>query len=476
MASVDVDWAGAADAQEKALKQMDRMSVGAGGLRQPRAALASGEVVVNEKITVAEISLLQKVIRKSLVENKNDLEIQRKNPNCPLYSVKSFEALNLQANLLKGVYAMGFNAPSKIQETALPTLLADPPQNMIAQSQSGTGKTAAFVLAMLSRVNTDMKHPQVLCLSPTYELALQIGEVASKMSQFCPDLTIRYAVRGEEVARGSKITDNIIIGTPGKVLDWSIKFKFFDLKKITVFVLDEADVMIATQGHQDQSIRIHKNLSSLCQMLLFSATYDQAVMDFAENIVSNPVTIKLRREEESLDNIKQFYVNCDTPEAKYRSIANIYGVITIGQAMIFCHTRKTASWLVEKMTADGHAVALLSGELTVEDRIQVLDRFRDGLEKILITTNVLSRGIDVEQVTIVVNFDLPVDVNGKADCETYLHRIGRTGRFGKHGLAINLVDGHKSMLVLKDIERHFDKDITKLDAEDVDEIEKLTQD
>jgi len=340
----------------------------------------------------------------------------------------------------------------------------------------GTGKTAAFVLAMLSRVNTDLKHPQVLCLSPTYELALQIGEVAGKMSRFCPDLTIRYAVRGEEVARGSKITDNIIIGTPGKVLDWSLKFRFFDLSKITVFVLDEADVMIATQGHQDQSIRIHKNLGPYCQMLLFSATYDQAVMDFAENIVSNPVTIKLRREEESLDNIKQVWVDCPTPEAKYRSIANIYGVITIGQAMIFCHTRKTVNWLVEKMTAEGHAVALLSGELTVEERLIVLDRFRDGLEKILITTNVLSRGIDIEQVTIVVNFDLPVDVNGKADCETYLHRIGRTGRFGKHGLAINLVDGPKSMVVLKEIERHFGKDIAKLDAEDVDEIEKLNQD
>ena len=118
-----------------------------------------------------------------------------------------------------------------------------------------------------------------------------------------------------------------------------------------------------------------------------------------------------------MDNIKQYYVNCDTPEAKYRSIANIYGVITIGQAIIFCHTRKTASWLVEKMTGEGHAVALLSGELSIDQRVQVLDRFRDGLEKILITTNVLSRGIDIEQVTIVVNFDLPVDVNGEADCK-----------------------------------------------------------
>lgn len=172
---------------------------------------------------------------------------------------------------------------------------------------------------MLSRVDTSKSYPQVLCLSPTYELALQTGEVASRMSQFAPELTIRYAVRGEEIPRNSKISDHIIIGTPGKVLDWSLKFKFFDLKKIKVpiplifycllfpkknihltscllksknfqvFVLDEADVMIATQGHQDQSIRIQKNLSSECQMMLFSATYDQDVMNFAENVIANPV-------------------------------------------------------------------------------------------------------------------------------------------------------------------------------------------
>merc|ERR1712066_54915 len=187
-----------------------------------------------------------------------------------------------------------------------------------------------------------------------------------KMSQFAPEITLRYAVKGEEIPRGSKINDHIVIGTPGKVLDWALKFRFFDIKKIRVFVLDEADVMIATQGHQDQSIRIHKQLSPECQMMLFSATYDSQVMDFAENIVPNPVIIRLRREEESLDNIKQYWVQCETPQEKYMSIANIYGVVTIGQAIIFCHTRKNAAWLVEKMTKDGHAVALLSGELTVD--------------------------------------------------------------------------------------------------------------
>ncbi|XP_058813226.1 DEAD-box helicase Dbp80-like [Topomyia yanbarensis] len=426
-----------------------------------------------EAFNPADASLLMKIIRKGLVESKLDLEVQRKDPSSPLYSVKTFEALHLKPELLQGVYAMGFNAPSKIQETALPTLLADPPQNMIAQSQSGTGKTAAFVLAMLSRVDPLKNYPQVICLSPTYELAIQTGEVAAKMAKFCPEIKLRYAVRGEEIAKGAKLTDHIIIGTPGKLMDWGIKFRAFDLKKIAVFVLDEADVMIATQGHQDQCIRIHKQLSSSCQMMFFSATYEREVMEFAEYIVPNPIVIRLAREQESLDNIKQYYVKCRNQDEKYQAISNIYGVITVGQAIIFCHTRKTAGWLSGKMSQDGHSVAVLSGDLTVEQRLAVLDRFRAGLEKVLITTNVLSRGIDVEQVTIVVNFDLPMDQQGRADCETYLHRIGRTGRFGKNGIAINLVDSDRSMMICRSIEKHFQKKIQLLDAENSDEIEKI---
>ncbi|KAG8225537.1 hypothetical protein J437_LFUL006076 [Ladona fulva] len=464
-----VDWARNAEEQEKLAVKVEGISIN-------KTSAAPEDEEKEEEISPAERSLLQKIIRKGLVENKNDVKVQCKDPNSPLYSVKSFEALNLKPELLKGVYAMGFNSPSKIQETALPTLLADPPQNMIAQSQSGTGKTAAFVLAMLSRVDPNKNYPQVLCLSPTYELAIQTGEVASKMAQYCPEIKIRLAVRGEEVSRGTILTDHIIIGTPGKVQDWGMKLRFFDLSKISVFVLDEADVMIATQGHQDQSFRIHKCLPRTCQMMFFSATYEQDVMEFAEAIVSNPVIIRLKREEESLDNIKQYYVMCNSAEEKYAAISNIYGVVTIGQAMIFCHTRKTASWLSEKMSKDGHAVAILTSDLTVEQRIAVLDRFRDGLEKVLITTNVLSRGIDVEQVTIVVNFDLPIDhLTRKADCETYLHRIGRTGRFGKAGLAINLVDGDNSLNLLRQIEQHFGRKIQLLDASDVDEIEKLEQ-
>jgi len=483
-----VDWANAANQQEKILKQVQSISISPNSQMRtpqqirptsppdtPRSTASNSSGEDNTQLSKAEQSLLQKVVRKGLIESKYDIEVQRKDPNSPLYSVKSFEALHLSPPLLKGVYEMGFNAPSKIQETALPTLLADPPQNMIAQSQSGTGKTAAFVLAMLSRVDQTKKYPQVLCLSPTYELAIQIGDVAMKMAQFCPEISIRFAVRGEEVPRGSQLTEHIIIGTPGKVVDWALKFRFFDLSKIKVFVLDEADVMIATQGHQDQSFRLRKALPKDCQMMFFSATYDEDVMDFAEAIVDNPVTIRLKREEESLDNIGQHYIECRNQEEKYAAIANIYGVVTIGQAMIFCHTRRTASWLAEKMTKDGHAVALLSGELTVDQRIMILDRYREGKDKVLITTNVLARGIDIEQVTMVVNYDLPMDQHGRADCETYLHRIGRTGRFGKRGIAINLVDSPQAMEILKQIKQHFGKPIKPLDSNDVDKLEELNQ-
>lgn len=438
----------------------------------PSVQTPSGQPEEKES-SKAEISVLQKLLRSGLVKNKADLEVLRKDPTSPLHSVKSFEALHLKPMLLKGVYGMGFNAPSKIQETALPVLLADPPCNMIAQSQSGTGKTAAFVLTMLSRVDSTKNHPQCLCLAPTYELALQIGEVTREMSKHMQGLEVTMAVRGERVARGQKLNSHILIGTPGTVVDWAFKFKSFDIRQIRVFVLDEADVMISLQGHQDQSYRLQRGLSD-CQMLLFSATYDKSVMDFAEKIIPNdPIIIKLRREEESLDNIKQYYIECNNQQEKFEALSNIYSAISIGQSMIFCHTRKMASWLAEKMTKDGHAVGLLSGELPIEMRADIIKRFRDGKEKVLITTNVSARGIDVEQVTVVVNFDLPLTMDNKPDCETYLHRIGRTGRFGKNGIAINFVDGHRSMTTLRYIEKHFQRNISKLDADDLDAIEKI---
>ncbi|KAM3618070.1 uncharacterized protein V6R79_014861 [Siganus canaliculatus] len=426
-----------------------------------------------DKVDLAEQSLLNKLIRHSLVRNRNQVEVLQRDPTSPLYSVKTFEELRLKPELLKGVYNMGFNRPSRIQENALPMMMAQPPQNLIAQSQSGTGKTAAFSLAILSHVNPDNKWTQCLCISPTYELALQIGQVIEQMGKYCPDVKLAYAVRGNRLERGTKLQEQIVIGTPGTVLDWCTKYKMIDAKKISVFVLDEADVMIATQGHRDQSIRIHRQLNKDCQMLLFSATFEDSVWRFAEQVVPDPNIIRLKREEETLDTIKQFYVVCKEKEDKFTALCNLYGSLTIAQAMIFCHTRKMASWLTSNLTKEGHQVALLSGEMTVEQRAAVIERYRNGKEKVLVTTNVCSRGIDVEQVSLVVNFDLPVDLDGNADNETYLHRIGRTGRFGRRGFAVNMVDCKHSMDIINQIEMHFNRRITKLDTSNLEEMESL---
>lgn len=443
------------------------------GTEDPKRRSGGGSNVEADKSYLGEQSLLNKLIRNTLVRNENQVEVLQRDPNSPLFSVKTFEELRLKRELLRGIYSMGFNRPSRIQENALPMMLAQPPQNLIAQSQSGTGKTAAFSLAMLSHVKPANKWTQCLCVAPTYELALQIGQVIEEMGKFHPEVKLAYAIRGNRPVRGVQLSEQIVIGTPGTVLDWCIKLKVIDPQKISVFVLDEADVMIATQGHQDQSIRIQRQLPEDCQMLLFSATFDDSVWKFAERVVPEPNIIRLKREEETLDTIKQFYVVCPEKEAKFSALCSLYACLTIAQAMIFCHTRRMAAWLASQLNEEGHQVALLSGEMTVEQRAAVIGRFRDGKEKVLVTTNVCSRGIDVEQVSIVVNFDLPMDLCGNADNETYLHRIGRTGRFGKRGYAVNLVDSDFSMDLLHQIEMHFKREIIRLDTDNVEEMEKL---
>jgi len=360
--------------------------------------------------------------------------------------------------------------------------------------------------------------PQVLCMSPTFELALQTGEVASNVSKFATDITIRYAVKGEIFPRGHQIQDHILIGTPGKILDWGLKGRYFDLSKIKVFVLDEADVMISMQGLRDQVIRIHKKLSNECHMMLLSATYDDETRKFAETIVTDATVIGggnegewLPKKKEILNNISQYWFDCRSlgEDGKFKTICNIYGLITIAHSVIFTQTKRGAKELQAKMTNEGHAVALLHGELSVEDRNTIIQAFRDGQARVLIATNVACRGLDVEGVTIVINYDMPIDVlatkaanrqsisfdtaeaaemmmlqegavvgknEAAAACETYLHRIGRTGRFGKHGIAVNLIDSDRAFKILKQIEEHFERPIRKLDSDDLEAIHNIQQD
>ncbi|VDN59870.1 unnamed protein product [Dracunculus medinensis] len=430
-----------------------------------------------------EIALLNKILHKKLVNLQYgpiQIHQSQSDPSSPLYSANTFESLRLKDELLKALHKMGFLMPSKIQEAALPLLLTEPPQNMIAQSQSGTGKTAAFVLTMLSRVVPGNHWPQCICLAPTFELAMQIGEVVKNMSCFMPEIKIRFAVRGEKMTRGETIVEQIIIGTPGIMLDWVLKMKVIDPSKIICMVFDEADVMISQQGHMDQSIRLHNELKhsgAKYQSLLFSATYDDSVFAFAESIIKEAVLITVRREEQTLKNIKQYYVRCANREEKCEAVINLYGGLTIASAIIFCYTRTSAEWLANRMAQRGHEVSVLHGAMSIENRAKIIQDFKDGVFKVLVTTNVCARGIDVCQVTVVINYDPPVThFDSQPDYETYLHRIGRTGRFGKAGIAINLVSDDFSLNVIERIAEHFGKKIELLDASDMDQLEAIDRD
>ncbi|KAF9811639.1 hypothetical protein IEO21_06488 [Rhodonia placenta] len=418
---------------------------------------------------------------KSTFEVTVTLADQQADPNSPLFSAKSFEQLGLHQDLLKGIYQMGFSKPSKIQERALPLLLANPPQNFIGQSQSGTGKTAAFVLTMLSRIDFSQNKTQALCLAPSRELARQIMSVVVAMGKYTPVQT-EYAIRDALPKGASRVTAQIIVGTPGTMIHL-IKMRVIDTSEVKVFVLDEADNMLDQGGLGDQTLRVKNMLPRThpVQIVLFSATFPDHVRSFAAKCAPNANKIELKSNELSVDNIVQFYLDCATEDEKYDALVNLYHVLTVGQSIIFCQHRHTADRISQRMTAEGHKVASLHGAKDSTERDAVIDRFREGREKVLITTNVLARGIDVLQVNLVINYDLPMlnerenwqnknDV--RPDIETYIHRIGRTGRFGRKGISINFVHNRLTHEHMNMLQKGTGKPIIKIETHDIDVMEE----
>lgn len=409
-----------------------------------------------------------------LVESNYEVAVKLVNmqgdPNSPLYSVKRFEDLGISKELLEGIYFMNFKKPSKIQERALPLLLSNPPTNMIGQSQSGTGKTAAFVLTMLTRVDMSVNQVQALCLAPSRELARQIMSVVQTMGQFT-NIKTQFAIPNM-VARGQRIDAQIVIGTPGTVLDL-IKKRQLPVDGIKVFVLDEADNMLDQQGLGDQCIRVKGTVPQTAQIVLFSATFPDQVVQYANRFAPNANQITLRHEELTVDGIKQLYMDCENEEDKYRVLVELYHILTIGSSIIFVKKRETASEIQRRMEADGHKVAALHSAFDGNERDRVIDDFRSGKSKVLITTNVLARGIDVATVSLVVNYDIPLDSNGKPDPQTYLHRIGRTGRFGRVGVSISFVHDKNSWGELNAISTYFGVEMTRVPTNDVDEVEMI---
>lgn len=411
---------------------------------------------------------------KSEYEVKVNLADLQADPNSPLYSVKSFEELGLAPELLKGLYAMKFQKPSKIQERALPLLLHNPPKNMIAQSQSGTGKTAAFSLTMLTRVDTTLGDvTQAICLAPSRELARQTLEVIQEMGKFTK-ITSQLIVP-DSFAKNQAIKANVVVGTPGTVLDL-MRRKLIQLSQVKIFVLDEADNMLDKQGLGDQCIRVKKFLPKTAQLVLFSATFDESVRAYAKRVVPEANTLELQRNEVNVGAIKQLYMDCNDENHKFEVLCELYGLLTIGSSIIFVSTKKTANVLYAKLKQEGHQVSILHGDLQSQERDRLIDDFREGRSKVLITTNVLARGIDIPSVSMVVNYDLPTLASGQPDPATYIHRIGRTGRFGRRGVAISFVHDKKSYTTLSAIQKYFgDIEMTRVPTDDWDEVEKIVK-
>ncbi|WFD33445.1 RNA helicase [Malassezia cuniculi] len=412
-----------------------------------------------------------------LSEPKYDVQVtladQQADPNSPLFSVKSFEQLGLHEDLLKGIYAMKFTKPSKIQERALPLLLQNPPRNMIGQSQSGTGKTAAFVLTMLSRIDFSVQKPQAVALAPSRELARQIMDVVQAMGRFTPVRTA-YAIP-DAIKRGERVDAHLVVGTPGKMFDL-IKTRALDPSAVKVFVLDEADNMLDQQGLGEQSIRVKNTMPRTCQVVLFSATFPDNVRTFAAKFAPSANEIRLKQEELSVESIRQFYMDCRSEEHKYDVLVELYSLLTIGQSIIFCAKRDTADRIAQRMTAEGHRVDSLHGKLDNAERDRTIDGFRSGKCKVLIATNVIARGIDIQQVTLVVNYDMPLTQSGEPDTETYLHRIGRTGRFGRRGVSINFVHDERSKEQMHAIEKALHCPIVAVPTDDVELMEQTIKD
>jgi ATP-dependent RNA helicase DDX19/DBP5 len=297
---------------------------------------------------------------------------------------------------------MNFSQPSQVQEKALPLLLMNPPTNMIAQSQSGTGKTAAFSLNILSRIDMSNPEPQALALAPSRELARQILGVITHMGQFMDGLTTMAAIP-DPSRRGQAFNAQILVGTPGTVQDM-LRRRLINSKHIKILVLDEADNMLDQQGMGEQCSRVKALLNKDLQTVLFSATFPPNVIAYAKRFAPNSNTLTLAHEELTIEGIKQLYIDIDKDNDKYATLLKFYGLMTQASSIIFVRTRRTAEELEQRMVAEGHKVAQLSGALEGPERDRIIDQFRSGEAKVLITTNVLARGIDVQSVTMVINY------------------------------------------------------------------------
>jgi len=368
-------------------------------------------------------------------------------------TIDSFDGMEIPEELLRGIYAYGFEKPSAIQQRAIkPTMLG---RDLIAQAQSGTGKTATFAIGTLAKLDPKLRECQSLILAPTRELAQQIQKVVIALGDYM-DLQVHACVGGTAV-RDDILTlqggVHVVVGTPGRVYDM-INRRALRLDSIRQFFLDEADEMLS-RGFKDQIYDIFKFLPESVQVCLFSATMPLDVLEVTARFMRDPIRILVKKDELTLEGIKQFYIAVEKEEWKLDTLCDLYETLTITQAIIYCNTRRKVDWLQEQMQERDFTVSCMHGDMDQRERDIIMREFRSGSSRVLITTDLLARGIDVQQVSLVINFDLPTNR------ENYIHRIGRSGRFGRKGVAINfLTEG--DVRYLRDIEQFYQTEITEM--------------
>ncbi|XP_062148721.1 eukaryotic initiation factor 4A-15-like [Alnus glutinosa] len=343
----------------------------------------------------------------------------------------SFDAMGLQENLLRGIYAYGFEKPSAIQQRGIVPFCKG--LDVIQQAQSGTGKTATFCSGILQQLDYSLMECQALVLAPTRELAQQIEKVMRALGDYL-GVRVHACVGGTSVREDQRILSSgvhVVVGTPGRVFDM-LRRQSLRPDCIRMFVLDEADEMLS-RGFKDQIYDIFQLLPSKIQVGVFSATMPPEALEITRKFMNKPVRILVKRDELTLEGIKQFYVNVDKEEWKLETLCDLYETLAITQSVIFVNTRRKVDWLTDKMRGRDHTVSATHGDMDQNTRDIIMREFRSGSSRVLITTDLLARGIDVQQVSLVINYDLPTQP------ENYLHRIGRSGRFGRKGVAINFV-------------------------------------
>lgn len=372
------------------------------------------------------------------------------------HTVDSFEDMKLSENLLRGIFGYGFEKPSVIQQRAIIPCIKG--FDVIAQSQSGTGKTATYVISVLQRTNVTKKETQAIILAPTRELAHQIQKVVLSLGDYM-GVRCHACVGGtnihEDMENLKSTSPHIVVGTPGRVFDM-LGRRVVSSKAVRMLVLDEADQMLG-HGFKDQIHEIFCKLPTNIQAILLSATMPPDVLEVTKRFMQNPVKILVKKEELTVEGIQQFYINTETEEKKLESLCGLYETLTITQAVIFVNTRRKAEWLTQELTAKDFTVSVLHSEMGQSERDTTMKEFRSGSSRVFITTDLLARGIDVQHVSLVINFDLPTNL------ENYIHRIGRSGRFGRKGVAINMVTEETQHLLTK-IQNFYDTKIEELPA------------